>query len=180
MAHEIETKVLDIDKEEIVEKLMILGTQKLQETRLIVDWYRLKGIKEGEDDWFLRIRSNSEGAHEVTWKAKSEILGVSRKHKEINFLIQESEKLSDLFEEIGLEKYAHQEKDRISFSLKNYTFDIDSYPKMPAYLEIESDSEESVKEAIKLLGLENNKTWAEGERKLIQEIYNLDWYKMKF
>lgn len=51
---------------------------------------------------------------------------------------------------------------------------------MPAYLKIESDSEENIQEAIKMLGLENNKTWAQGERILIQEVYGLDWYHMEF
>ncbi len=180
MAHEIETKVLDIDAKILKEKLVSLGAQKIQETRLIVDWYRIKGIKEGEDPWFLRIRSNSEGKNEVTWKAKSDILGIARKHKEINFIITEPEKLSDLFEELGLEKYAHQEKDRTTLTLKDWQFDIDQYPKMPAYLEIEGSSEDGIKAAISLLGLENNKTWAKGERILIQDTYGLDWYDMKF
>ncbi len=180
MAHEIETKVLGIDVETIKQKLISLGAEKIQETRLIVDWYRIKGTKEGEDPWFLRIRSNSEGLHEVTWKAKSDIIGTARKHKEINFNINEPEKLSDLFEELGLEQYAHQEKDRTSFTLKDWQFDIDQYPKMPAYMEIEGTSEEGVKEAIKLLNLENNHTWAKGERILIQETYGLDWYQMYF
>jgi adenylate cyclase class 2 len=180
MAHEIETKVLDIDARVIKEKLVSFDAKKIQETRLIVDWYRIKGIKEGEDPWFLRIRSNSEGKHEVTWKAKSNILGVAAKHKEINFNIPEPEKLADLFEELNLEKYAHQEKDRISFVYKDWQFDIDQYPKMPAYLEIEGSSEESINEALKLLNLENNKTWAKGERILIQDTYGLDWYDMRF
>lgn len=178
--NEIETKILDIDQASVEKLLVALSAHQTQKTRLVVDWYRIKGIQEGEDPWFLRIRSNSEGVHEVTWKAKSDILGVARKHKEINFLVTEPEKLSDLFEELGLEKYAHQEKDRCSFSLKDWTFDIDQYPGMPAYLEIEGQSEEHVKEAIELLHLENNPTWAEGERKLIQGTYNLDWYKMSF
>lgn len=180
MAHEIETKVLDIDANDIKNKLVGFGAEKIQETRLVVDWYRIKGVKEGEDPWFLRIRSNSSGEHEVTWKAKSDILGTARKHKEINFNIAEPEKLSDLFEELGLEKYAHQEKDRTSFIYKDWQFDIDQYPDMPAYMEIEGNSEENVNEAIKLLGLENNKTWAKGERILIQEVYGLDWYNMMF
>ncbi len=180
MAHEIETKVLEINTDELKSKLVSLGADKIQETRLTVDWYRVKGTKEGEDPWFLRIRSNSEGKNEVTWKAKSDILGVSRKHKEINFDILESEKLSDLFEEIGLEKYAHQEKDRTTFKYKDWQFDIDQYPNMPAYLEIEGSSEESIKEAIKLLELEDKATWAKGERILIQDTYSLDWYNMKF
>lgn len=180
MAHEIETKVLNIDTKDIKRKLVSFGANKTQETRLTVDWYRIKGTKEGEDPWFLRIRSNSEERYEVTWKAKSDILGTARKHKEINFNIQEPEKLSDLFEELGLEKYAHQEKDRTSFSYKDWQFDIDQYPKMPAYLEIEGISEDHVNQAIKLLGLENNPTWAKGERILIQDMYGLDWYKMDF
>jgi adenylate cyclase class 2 len=180
MAFEIETKVLDIDDEKIVEKLISLGAKQTRKTTLTVDWYRPKGIQEGQDPWFLRIRSNSEGKNEVTWKAKSDIIGVARKHKEINFNIDSPEQLSDLFEEIGLEKYAHQEKVRTSFTFKDWMFDIDQYPGMPAFLEIEGHSEEGVQEAIKLLGLEKNRTWAKGERILIQEIYGLDWYQMRF
>jgi adenylate cyclase class 2 len=180
MAHEIETKVLDIDVNNIKHKLEELGAKKIQETRLVVDWFRIKGITEGEDPWFLRIRSYDGKKHEVTWKAKSDILGSVRKHKEINFLIQEPEKLADLFEELNLEKYAHQEKDRVSYVLKDWQFDIDQYPKMPAYMEIEGSSEEHIQEALKLLKLEQNRTSAEGERKLIQNQYGLDWYTMKF
>ncbi len=180
MAHEIETKVLDVDTKDIVARLEKLGAQKTQETRLVVDWYHPAGTKEGEDPWYLRIRSYSDGTHEVTWKAKSEILGTARKHKEINFHITEPEKLSDLFEELGLERYAHQEKDRISFTLKDWAFDLDQYPRMPAYLEIEGTSEEHVNKAVRLLGLGGKSTWAKGERVLIQETYGLDWYDMKF
>ncbi len=180
MAYEIETKVLDIDNRAMRERLRSLGARKISETRLAVTWYRPRGTKEGEDPWFLRIRSNSEGKHEVTWKAKSEILGTARKHKEINFTVAEPEKLADLFLEIGLERYAYQEKERTSFEYKNWRFDIDQYPGMPAFLEIEGESEGHVKEAITFLDLANNRTWAKGERTLIQEVYDLDWYNMKF
>ena len=180
MAHEIETKVLDIDSVAVQRKLRALGAKKIRTTRLVVDWFRRVRTKEGDDKWYLRIRSYDGKRHEVTWKAKSQILGTARKHKEINFNIAEPEKLSDLFESIGLEKYAHQEKDRTSYALKKWAFDIDDYPNMPPFLEIEGTSEWHVKAAIKLLGLEKNRTWAEGERTLIQKVYGLDWYSMKF
>ena len=51
---------------------------------------------------------------------------------------------------------------------------------MPPFLEIEGNSEGHVNEAVLLLGLEKNRTWAEGERKLVQQVYSLDWYSMKF
>lgn len=180
MAHEIETKVLDIDADAIKQHLASLGAEKVQDTRLVVDWYRIKGVKEGDDSWFLRIRSDASGRHEVTWKARSDILGTARKHKEINFEIAEPEKLADLFVELGLEEYAHQEKDRTSYTYKDWRFDIDLYPGMPSFMEIEGASEESVNEAIALLGLQKNPTWAKGERILIQETYGLDWYQMRF
>lgn len=180
MAHEIETKVLDIDADAIMQKLLGLGAEKISHTRLSVAWYHFRGVKKGEDLWFLRIRSDSGGAHEVTWKAKSDILGVARKHKEINFKIAEPEKLADLFEELGLETYAYQEKDRTSFVLKDWRFDMDIYPQCPAFLEIEGKSEKHVREAMTLLGISKNRTWAKGERLLIENIFGRDWYEMRF
>ena len=180
MAEEVETKVLDIDVEETKKKLLDLGAEKIAEDRIVVDWFDFPNRKEGEENWFLRIRTYSNGKREVTWKARSEITGTTRRHKEINFELEEPEKLADLFQEIGLQNYAHQEKDRASFSYKDWRFDIDQYPKCPAFVEIEGKSEEHVKEAMKFLGLVNNKTWADGERKLIQNIFGVNWYDMKF
>lgn len=180
MEKEIEIKVLDIDTKSLIERFVLMGAVKEQEVRLSVNWFRLKGIKEGEDNWFLRIRSSSEGKHEVTWKGKSNILEKAREHQEIIFFVQEPEKISELFKKIGLEKYAFQEKDRISFSYLDWKFDIDQYPGMPAFLEIESNSEDNIKKAIKLLELEDKQTWVDGERTLIQNIYKLNWYNMKF
>ena len=180
MSHEIETKVLDIDVKAVLKILTSIGAHEVSKTRLSVRWYRIVGIREGQDPWFLRIRSDLQGIHEVTWKAKSDILGTARKHKEINFTVSEPEKVADLFEELGLEQYAYQVKDRTSLVLKDWKFEIDEYPNMPAFLEIEGKSEEHIREAIKLLDLESNRTWAEGERLLIQKIYGLDWYDMRF
>ncbi len=182
MAHEIETKVLDIDVGDVREKLESLGATKLQDTRLVVDWYHAKGTMRGGENhpWYLRIRSNREGMHEVTWKAKSEVLGVARKLKEINFTVSDPLATADFFDELGLESYAHQEKDRVSYTLRDWRFDIDTYPGMPPYMEIEGSSEEHVREALELLGLAGNRTSPEGERVLIEGTYGLDWFGMRF
>ena len=180
MKHEIETKVLDVDVTDVRERLSKLKAEKTGETRLVVDWYRLKGVIEGEDPWFLRIRSNSEGKHEVTWKADPKVLGISRTCKEINFIVNDPIAVGDFFSRIGLEHYAHQEKSRVSFSLQDWLIEIDTYPKMPPFLEIEGASEQHVRKALELLGLSANRTWAEGERTLIQQEFGLDWYDMRF
>ncbi|OGZ69226.1 MAG: hypothetical protein A3D44_00875 [Candidatus Staskawiczbacteria bacterium RIFCSPHIGHO2_02_FULL_42_22] len=64
-------------------------------------------------------------------------------------------------------------------SFKDWYFDIDQYPNVPPYLEIEGKSEEHLREGMKLLGLDNNRTSNKGERILIKEM-GLDWYNMKF
>ena len=178
--HEIETKVLEIDVNDIQRKLESIGAEKISDTILTVDWLRPLGVKNGKDEWYLRVRSYNKEKVEVTWKAKSEHIGVARKHKEINFIIQDHDKMVNLFCEIGLEKYAHQEKKRISWKFKNTQFDIDIYPKMSPFLEIESDTVESINTFIERLNLKNHKTWNDGERTLIENEYKLDWYNMKF
>lgn len=178
--HEVETKILNVDEGKIISKLAELGARKVLDTKLSVNWFWPKGSKEGQTGWYLRIRTYSNGESEVTWKGKSEVLGASRKHKEINFLISEPKKLTDLFVELGLEKYAYQEKYRKSWVKEDWRFDFDQYPEMPAYLEIEGRDEEHIQRAIVLLDLQGNKTSAEGERVLIQKEYGLDWYDMRF
>jgi adenylate cyclase class 2 len=179
---EIETKILEIDKEDVKKTLVNLGAKKISEEKLVVDWYGPKGLThDGDDSWFLRVRTyDSTQKYEVTWKAKSEHIGVSRRHKEINFNVSHSEAIGDLFEELDLEKYAHQEKKRESWELNDIRFDIDTYPKMPTFLEIEAKSTEDIEDMIKKLNLEKNQTWNDGERTLIKQKYCLNWFDMCF
>ncbi len=178
--HEIETKVLEVNIKEISQKIENLGAEKIQDISLIVDWFSITDVSKDNHPWFLRIRSYSTGKVEVTWKAKSEILGVSRKHKEINITVNSHENMKSLFEEVGLVLYAHQEKKRISWKLGEVQFDLDTYPGMQSYLEIEAGSEEQIQEVIKKLDLLSHETWNDGERTLIENKYRLNWSDMRF
>ena len=70
------------------------------------------------------------------------------KKKESDIALEKKGMEKRIQEELELERYAHQEKVRTSFTLKNWIFDIDQYPKMPAYMEIEGHSEEHIQEAL--------------------------------
>jgi adenylate cyclase, class 2 len=179
--HEIETKVLEVNKEEVIKKLVDLGAEKLQDTRLVVDWYGPTGLThKGDDPWYLRARTTSDGKVEVSWKSLAKVVGNTRQSKEINLNVSDVQATGQLLEAIGLENYAHQEKDRISFTLKDWNFDVDTYPSMPTYLEIEGTSLEHVHEALEMLDLLSHESISEGERKLISEKYHLDWTNMRF
>ncbi|MDR3519662.1 MAG: CYTH domain-containing protein [Candidatus Pacebacteria bacterium] len=177
---EIETKILEVDVNKFREKMLELNAEKILDTRLSVDWFKAPNHEEGKYPWFLRIRTDSEGNSEITWKGKREHLGASSTKKEINLKITDLKSCEELFLEIGLEIYGHQEKDRISWKYKDWRFDLDQYPKMPAYLEIEGNSEESIQEAIKLFGFESKIATPLGERDVITKNYGLNWFDMHF
>ncbi|HEV7424457.1 MAG TPA: CYTH domain-containing protein, partial [Candidatus Paceibacterota bacterium] len=108
---EIETKVLEIDKEKIKEILKSLGAKEIQNTRLVVDWYCPKGTKIDDQLWYLRIRTTTDGKNEVSWKSLPKIVGNTRHSDEVNINVSDALLTKKLFESIGLENYAHQEKD---------------------------------------------------------------------
>lgn len=179
--HEIETKVLEVEGEDISKKIESLGAKKKEEILLKVDWFGPKGITHnGDDPWYLRVRSYSTGKIEITWKDESKLIGNLRKGSEINVLINDHEKMKMLFESIGLECYGHQEKKRVSWELGNTKFDLDTYPNMPSFLEIEVENEKDINEMIEKLNLNKNETWNDGERTLIKNKYGLNWFDMRF
>jgi len=180
MGKEIETKILEVDKDAVAKILTDLGAEQIQDTLLTVDWFRPKGVKDGEDPWYLRIRTTAAGSSEVTWKSKPVAVGISKQVHEINLKIEDPAAAAEMFAAIGLEQYAHQEKYRASWKLNDLRFDLDQYPDMPAYLEIEGESEDRLHEGIRLLGLEKHRAVAEGERILIQNEYKLNWHEMRF
>lgn len=177
--HEIETKILEVDGTDIRNKMLELGAGLLQDTRLTVDWYGTSaGIN--EQPWYLRVRTTREGKTEITWKSSPVMVGNTRQSKEINVKVSDFEKTKAFFEAVGLVHYAHQEKDRTSWQYQQWQFDLDQYPGMPAYLEIEGSSVGHIAEAIKLLNLQNYESVSEGERKLIENRYHLNWTHMQF
>ena len=178
--HEIETKVLEVDSKELIEKLQSFGAEKIQEVTLTVDWFSTPGFDKDHQPWFLRVRSYSTGKIEITWKGKHDMLKNVRRVQEVNLLVDDHDKTKSLFEAIGLICYAHQEKKRISWKLDNVQFDLDTYPKMPAYLEIEAGSEKEIVDMIKKLDLTDHETWNDGEKTLIEGKYKINWCDMCF
>lgn len=178
--HEIETKVLEVDPIEIAQKIESIGAEKIKDDLLKVDWFSLPGIDKNAQPWYLRIRSYSSGKVEITWKDEPKLINNFRKGQEIEVLIDNHEKMKALFESIGLFCYAHQEKKRVSWRLGNVQFDLDTYPNMPSFLEIEVQDEKDIDIMIKKLNLTKNETWNDGERTLIEDKYGLNWSQMSF
>ena len=84
-------------------------------------------------------------------------------------------KCSEIFQNIGLKAIRQIEKYRHTFELDNIIFDIDTWPKIPTYIEIEGASLGSLKNACKQLSLDWEKRFDGDAREVFKHYgHNLD------
>ena len=65
------------------------------------------------------------------------------------------EEANNLLEQLGFFYRNYQEKYRVTYSVDGVEVDIDSWPLIPTYLEIENDSEKIIQDTIEKLGLKD-------------------------
>jgi len=71
---------------------------------------------------------------------------------ETEMVVPSMEVAKDFLKELGFSYKSYQEKRRISYVLNNHEIDIDTWPGLPTYMEIEGENEEDIKEILGLLG----------------------------
>ena len=59
---------------------------------------------------------------------------------------------NELLRALGYSHKCYQEKKRVSYILNNHTIDIDTWPGLPTYMEIEGEDEEDINSILNLLG----------------------------
>lgn len=170
MDKEIEVRFLEIHKPSLTAKLTDLGAQDLGEVMLeevIIYDPKLEWLKERR---FVRLRKSGEQTR-VTYKEHRE-LSVDGAH-EIEFAIGDLDKAALLFEKIGLFPYRRQQKKRHSFKFGEVTVDIDTWPKVPTYVELEGPSEIILKQAADQLGFDWQQAVFADARTIIEGRYNI-------
>ena len=176
MDKEYEVKFLEINKDEIVKKLLDLGAEDMGRHLMSEIIFYDKDGKWMDEKRFTRIRRKGEKVT-VTYKHyhSQDIDGV----EEIEFVIAEDvNKIKKFFEYMGMVAYRSQEKYRHTLVLDGVTFDIDEWPGVPAYVEIEGANENEVKRGTKMLGFEYDKSihFSAGE---VLKAYDIDIFKLK-
>lgn len=154
---EIEVKFLNIDPNLIESKLKEIGAKKVFEKlyrRKVFDYPDLRFDKIGA---WIRLRDEGD---KITLAFKQRV-GVKthdgktsdKSMEEIEIEVSDFEKTARLLSKIGLKEKFYEENKRIRYQLKNIEFDIDFWPQLEPYLEIEAPSWKKIDEAIKLLNL---------------------------
>lgn len=181
---EIEVKYLNVDVEEIKKKLIALGAEQQPDIFYHTCTFDYPGFPMDKEASWLRLRSDGKQTM-LTYKhrqgVKSE-LGDDSGMEEVEVEVGEFEKTKVLLQKIGMIIKFEQEKKRTRFIKDNVEYDIDTWPKLEPYLEIEAKSKESLMEASALLGLnfEDAKTFSGTQVYLLNGINDKDYIKMGF
>lgn len=178
MQQEFETQVLDIDVEEIKRKLIELGAKEEPEVlqkRWVFDIECLDAKEASTGEW-IRLRKINDKST-LTYKNKKGS-GISET-EEIEIVIEDFDKTAEIMSKLNcfIGKY-YQENKRIKFELKGIEFTLDTWPMIPTFLEIEADSEENVKQGLKMLELEGKDVGHIGTIQIYAK-YNIDLHSYK-
>lgn len=168
MNTEIEERVLEIDKDKVIAKLEELGAKK------IGDWHQKRYvydfIPKRENEW-IRLRTNGKETT-LTYKniESKDISGT----KELEIVVSDFEETNQLLKIMGYTPRSFQENLRTRYYLDHIEIDIDTWPLIPTYLEIEGNSVEDVKRVEKLLELNESKVTTMNCQDIYLEEYGID------
>lgn len=168
MHTEYEVRVLDINKEEIIKKLENLGAKKIAD----FDYRRrVYNFNPPVDHKWIRLRTDGRKTTLTVKKLESlEIDGT----KETEIEVSDFEETNNLLNELGYKAHTYQENKRTRYILNGVELDIDTWPYIPTYLEIEGKNEKAVKDMIKFLELDESKVTTVDVQGVFKEFYNIE------
>jgi adenylate cyclase class 2 len=174
---EIECRFLEIDKEALLKKLRDLGAKDKGEVMLEEKVIYKTGEVWNHGNGFIRIRKSGDGI-QMTYKEHraATVDGAF----EIEFGIDDYDKAELLLKTIGWGNSRAQQKLRHTFELDGVTIDIDTWPKIPPYVELEGESEEQLQKVAKKLGFDWKKVELHNARWVIENIYKIPVGTMKY
>jgi len=183
---ESEVKFLDIDPDIIQKKLKKIKAKKSGEffyRRRVFDYPDLRLDKQGA---WIRVRDEGD---RITLNFKQR-LGIKnhegtandKSMEEVEVNVSDFNKTCLLLLKIGFIEKFYIENRRIRWTIGDIEFDIDIWPKLNPYLEIEAPNWKKIDEAIKMLGLnpEDKKIFSTNQIYKLKGINELDYSRITF
>ncbi len=157
---EIEVKFLEVDVPALHKKLAELGAEDLGNDLLReiifydkdLTWQREQKTRRR----FVRLRQ-TRGQTFLTYKSRLTD-GSEDYAEELETKVDDLDKMKQILEAVGLVAVRHQEKKRHSYKLGSVSIDIDTWPKIPTYVELEGPTEGDIKALTVKLGFD----WSQG------------------
>jgi adenylate cyclase class 2 len=171
MAIEYEVRFLEIDKSSLITRLHELGARDTKEFLLNETIYYDSEGKWQNEGKLVRVRSKDGGEAIVTYKHhRSQSIGGAY---EIEFRTHDVNEIDKFIQQVGLVFARKQQKLRHTFQLNGATVDLDTWPNVPTYVEIEGLSEDSVRGTVAQLGLKWEDAVFEDARSILENRYSI-------
>ncbi len=167
---EIEVKILGIDIDKVVEKLKNIGAKKEGEYlyRRIV--FAKPDHKTPFKEW-VRLRTDGRRTT-LTYKKITDHV------EEIETGVGDFETTRKLLKKFGLIEKLYQENRRIRYTFEGIEFDIDFWPKLEPYMEVEAESQDELERGVRLAGFSMKDTVLKTNQELYAE-KGIDLNKIK-
>lgn len=173
MQVEYEVRRLEISFDEVISKLNSLGAKKIgvfHQKRYVYDF-----IPAQKGRW-IRLRTNGE---KITLTIKeiqsSDIDGT----KELEIVVSDFDKTNDILNKLGYKARTFQENFRIEYNFNGVNIDLDKWPMIPMYMEIEGNSEKDVYLMMKILGIEKKDVTSKDVDSIYKDCYGIDLDEIK-
>ncbi|MEQ7124169.1 CYTH domain-containing protein [Actinopolymorpha sp. B11F2] len=169
MPTEFEAKVLDIDPSALATAILEAGGTQCSEGPVLMRRY-VYDIAPGDRSRWIRLR---DAGGQVTLTVKEiEHDGIDGTH-EWEVAVDDFDITNALLGRLGYTPKSYQENTRTSFRLGTARVEIDQWPRIPAYLEIEADDREQVVTTAAMLGYDESSLTGENTIKVYAR-YGID------
>ena len=168
MDKEIEIRLLDIDKESFIKQILSLGASK--DSEFLQRRYTYDFNPVAKNKW-IRLRTNGIKTTLTIKNVESSNIDGT---KEVEIEVSDFDTANEILKELGYFPRGIQENKRIKYDLNGVEVDIDTWPMIPTYLEIEGTSEEEVYNTLDLLGIPKEKSTSLDVQGIYKEIYGID------
>jgi adenylate cyclase class 2 len=157
---EIEVKILEIDWRRTARRLQRLGARKTFDGRMVAAYFDYPDARLKRSDCLLRLRKKGKASCEITYK-RTLSKKRARVMAEYEVAVEDFEGMKKILESLGLREFARLAKRRISYRLDGVRFEIDLYPGLPPFLEIEATTAKIRRYAEKLgFSMAEAKPWS--------------------
>ena len=169
---EYEARALEINKDDIIKKLEKLGAKKVAD----FDYKRrVYNFNPPQDTKWIRLRTDGKKTTLAIKKIEDFTINGTR---EMEIEVSDFEETNRILIELGYNPHTYQESKRTRYLLNDIEVDIDTWPYIPTYMEVEGKCEEDVNKTFELLGIDKNKITTIDVQGVFKEFYNIDIAKI--
>lgn len=109
-------------------------------------------FRNNENKWIRLRSSNNKTTLTVKHILAPRKETMIQQMKETEMVVSSKEQANDFLEAIGFSHKGYLEKKRTSYILNDHLIEIDTWPKIPTYFELEGKNEEDIEEILQILG----------------------------